>query len=127
MYGVKNETDILHEIERRKDNWIGHILHINCLLKRIIEGKIEHRIEVTGRRGKRRKHLLGNLKEARGYRKLEELNRTLWRTHFERCYGHVVRQTTYWMNVECVVLCSYFTGAHVLWITDDEARLSSEQ
>jgi len=30
-------------------NWIGHILRGNCLLKHVIEGKIEERIEVTGR------------------------------------------------------------------------------
>jgi len=30
-------------------NWIGHILRRNCLLKRVIEGKIKRRIEVTGR------------------------------------------------------------------------------
>ena len=30
----------------------------NCLLKHVIEGKIEGRIDVTGRRGKRRKELL---------------------------------------------------------------------
>ena len=27
------------ETERERANWIGHILHTNCLLKRIIEGK----------------------------------------------------------------------------------------
>jgi hypothetical protein len=37
-------------IKRRKANWIGHILHINYLLKDVIEGKIEGRIEMTGRR-----------------------------------------------------------------------------
>jgi hypothetical protein len=57
---------------RRKANWIGHILRMNCLLKRVIEGKIEGRIEVTGRRGIRRKKLLDDLTEKRGYRKLGE-------------------------------------------------------
>jgi hypothetical protein len=33
--------------KRRKSNWIGHILHRNCLLKRGVEGKIEGRIEMT--------------------------------------------------------------------------------
>jgi hypothetical protein len=36
----KEERNILHTIRRRKANWIGHILHRNCLLKHIIEGKI---------------------------------------------------------------------------------------
>jgi hypothetical protein len=31
---------------------IGHILRRNCLLKRVIEGKLEGRTEMTGRRGK---------------------------------------------------------------------------
>ena len=68
----------------RKDNWIGYILRRNCLLQHVIEGKIQGRIEVTGRRGKRRKKLLDDLKEKRGYWKLTEeaLDRTLWRTGF---------------------------------------------
>jgi hypothetical protein len=35
----------------------------NCLLKHVIEGKIEGRIEVTRRRGRRRKLLLDAFKE----------------------------------------------------------------
>jgi hypothetical protein len=53
---------------------------MNYLLKDVIEGKVEGRIEVTGRRGRRRNQLLGDLKETRGYRKLKEevlLDRTL--------------------------------------------------
>jgi hypothetical protein len=62
----------------------------------VIEGKIEGRIEVTGRRGRRHEQLLDDLKEKRRYWKLkeEELDRTLWRTRFGRGYGPVVRQTT---------------------------------
>jgi hypothetical protein len=47
------QRNILHEINKRKANWIGHILHRNCLLQKIIEGKVKGRIEVTGRRGRR--------------------------------------------------------------------------
>jgi hypothetical protein len=62
----------------------------------VIEGKLEGRIEMTGRRGRRRKQLLDDLKEKRRYWKLEEeaLDLTLWRTGFGRGYGPVVRQTT---------------------------------
>jgi hypothetical protein len=61
---------------------------------------IEGRIEMTGRRGRRRKQLLNDLKEKRRYCKLKEkaLDRTLWRSRFGRGYGPVVRQTTGWMN-----------------------------
>ena len=38
---VKEQRKILHEIRKRKANWIGHILHRNCLLLRVIEGKIQ--------------------------------------------------------------------------------------
>jgi hypothetical protein len=57
----------------------------------VIEGKIEGRIEVTERRGRRRKQLLGNFKEKRRYWKLKEeaLDRTLWITRFGRGYGPV--------------------------------------
>jgi hypothetical protein len=63
----------------RKRNWIGHILRRNCLQQRVIEGKIKRRIEVTGRRGRRRKKLLGDLKGRRGYSHLKEetLDRTM--------------------------------------------------
>jgi len=50
---VKEQGNILHEISERKANWIGHILRRNCLLQRVIEGKIKGGIEVTGRRGRR--------------------------------------------------------------------------
>jgi hypothetical protein len=58
LHRVKEERNIVHTIKRRKDNWIGHILCRNCLLKHVIEGKLEGRIEMTGRRGRRRKRLL---------------------------------------------------------------------
>jgi hypothetical protein len=49
---------------------------------------------VTGRRGRRRKKLLDDLKERRGYSRLEEeaLDRTIWRARFGRGFGSVVRQ-----------------------------------
>jgi hypothetical protein len=58
----------------------------------IIEGKISG----TRRRGKRRKKLLDNLKEARRYWKLKEeaQDHTLWRTQFGKGYGPFARQTT---------------------------------
>jgi ribosomal 50S subunit-associated protein YjgA (DUF615 family) len=54
---VKEERNILHTVKRRKANWIGHILRRNCLLKHVIEGKIER----MKRRGRRRKQLLIDL------------------------------------------------------------------
>ena len=60
---VKEQRNILHEISERKANWIGHILCRNCLLKQVVEGKIKGGIEVTGRRGRRRRTLLDGLKE----------------------------------------------------------------
>jgi len=38
---VKEQRNILHEIRKRKANWIGHILRRNCHLQRVIEGKIK--------------------------------------------------------------------------------------
>ena len=34
---VNEQRIILHEIRKRKVNWIGHILRINCLIKQVIE------------------------------------------------------------------------------------------
>ena len=88
------QRNILHETRKRKDNWIGHILRRNCLLKQVIEGKIE--MEVTRRRGRRRKKLLDDLKDRRGYSHLKEeaLDRTMWRNRFGGVSGPVVRQNT---------------------------------
>ena len=93
---VKEQRNILNEIRKRKANWIGHILRRNCLLQRVIEGKIKGGIEVTGRRGRIRRKLLDDLKERRGYSHLKEeaLYRTMWRARFGRSFGPVVRQTT---------------------------------
>jgi hypothetical protein len=38
---VKEQRNILHEISKRKANWIGQILLRNCLLRHVIEGKIK--------------------------------------------------------------------------------------
>ena len=62
---VKEQRNILHEICKRKANWIGHILRRNCLLQLVIEGKIQGGIEGTGRQGRRRTKLLDDLKERR--------------------------------------------------------------
>jgi len=93
---VKEQRNIVHEISKLKANWIGHILRRNCLLQRVTEGKIKGGIEVTGRRGRRRRKLLDVLKGRRGYSHLKEeaLDRNMWRAGFGRGFGPVVRQTT---------------------------------
>jgi len=97
---VKEQRNILHEIRKRKGKWIGHILRRNCLLQRVIEWKIKRGIEVRGRRGRRRRKLLEDLKGRRGYSHLKEeaLNHTVWRARFGRDLGPVVRQTAKWMR-----------------------------
>jgi len=55
----KEDRNILLTIKRRKANRIGHILPRNCLLKHVIEGKIEG----NKTRGNRRKQLLEDIKE----------------------------------------------------------------
>jgi len=60
-----------------------------------IEGKIKGGIEVTGRRGRRRRKLLDDFQERRGNSQLKEeaLDRTMWRVRFRRGFGPVVRRT----------------------------------
>jgi hypothetical protein len=92
----KKQRNILHEIRKRKAKLIGHILRRNCLLQKVTEGKIKGGIEVTERRGRRRRKLLDDLKESKKYSHLKEeaLDRTMWRARFGRGFGPVVRQTT---------------------------------
>ena len=92
---VNEQRNILHEIRKWKANWIW-----SYLLKQVIEEKIKGEIEVTRWRGRRRKKLLDDLNERRGYSHLKEeaLDRTMWRNRFGRCVGPVIRQITEWMN-----------------------------
>jgi hypothetical protein len=79
MFMVRGLMIISFNIWRLQANWIGHILLRNCPLKHAIEGKLEGRTEMMGRRGRRSKQLLDDLKEKRRYWKLKEeaLDRTL--------------------------------------------------
>ena len=54
---------MLHTIKLKNTVLIGHILRRNRLLKHVIGGKIEGRIEVTGKQGRRWKQLLDELKK----------------------------------------------------------------
>jgi hypothetical protein len=89
---VSEQTNNLHEIRKRKANWIGHILRRNCLLTQVIEGKIQEQIKMTRRQGRRRKKLLDDLGDRRGYSNLKEeaLDRNKRRNHFGRGCGPVV-------------------------------------
>ena len=51
---VKEESNILKTVKRRQVNWVGDIFHRNCLIKHVIDGKIEG----TRRRGRSYKHKL---------------------------------------------------------------------
>ena len=93
---VNEQRNILREIRKRKANWIGHILRRNCLLKQGIEGKIKGEMDATRRRGRRRKKLLDDIQDRRGYSHLKEevLDRNMWRNRSGRGFGPVVRQNT---------------------------------
>jgi len=55
---VKEERNILYTIKGKKANWIGHTMGRNCLVRHVIEDK-----KMTGRRGRRRKQLLNDLRK----------------------------------------------------------------
>jgi hypothetical protein len=65
---IKEERNTLKTIKRKKVDWIGHILRRNCRLRHVTERKIQGMIEVTRRRGgRKREKQLDGLKEMRGY------------------------------------------------------------
>jgi hypothetical protein len=103
LHRVNEERNILHTIRRRKAKCIGHILRRNRLPSHIIEGKIRR----TKRRGRRRKQLLDDLKEARRYWNMKEeaQDGTLWRTQFGKGYGPVARQTTTLLDLRRKMIC----------------------
>jgi len=51
LHRAKGKGVILHDT--KKKYWIGHVLRMNLFLKHITEGRIQGRIEVTRRRGRR--------------------------------------------------------------------------
>jgi hypothetical protein len=57
LQSVKDDRNILCVIKRKQANWIGH-----CLVRHVIEVKAEGKKEMTGRRGRRYKQLLEELK-----------------------------------------------------------------
>jgi len=90
----KEERKVLRTINRRAVTSIGHILRRKCLLKHVLAGRVEGRLEVIGRRGRRLKQLLDDLKKRKGHRKLKEevVDRTVWKTDFAGGCGPFVRQ-----------------------------------
>jgi hypothetical protein len=76
-----------------------NVLVIFCIeiayCDRLLKERSKGGIKVTGRRGRRRRKLLGDLKESSGYSHLKEKapDRTMWRARFGRGFGPVVRQT----------------------------------
>jgi hypothetical protein len=73
---------------------------------------------VTGRQGRRRRKLLDNLKERRGYCHLKEevLDRTMWRARFGRGFGTVERQTNKWMNMMHRKYTAKVIGYILVWL-----------
>jgi hypothetical protein len=86
------ETNILHIRSGSNANWIVLVLHSNCLIKYIIEGKIQGRIKVMGRCGRRCKQILDDLKDKTQCWTLEDeaLDHIVWRTCCGRGYGPVL-------------------------------------
>ena len=66
---------------------------------------------MTGRRERRCRKLLDNLKERRGYSHLKEeaLACAMCRARFRRGFGPFVRQTTKWRNIHPDTISIYFT------------------
>jgi len=90
---AREERNILHTTETR-NNWIGHILCWDCLLKRVIEGKMEGRIKWL----EEEEEDVGSSwmtwrRRCWGYWKWNEevLDRTVWRTRFGKGWRSVAR------------------------------------
>jgi hypothetical protein len=62
-HGGKKYPTYKKKKKRRKSNCTGHISRRNCLLKHVTEGKVEGRLELKGRQGRRRKKYWMNLRK----------------------------------------------------------------
>jgi hypothetical protein len=69
---VVEERNVLDTVHGRKEGRKANILCGNWLLKQAINGKMEGRIKVEVKRGTRRRQLLDDIKENKGYCKLKE-------------------------------------------------------
>jgi len=82
---------VLQPIKRRNANWIGHNLRRNFFLKHVVKGKIDGTIEVTGRRGRGSKQLLGDygkeriLEIERGNASSHLMGNSLWERETVEC------------------------------------------
>jgi hypothetical protein len=79
LHGVKEENNVMYNIKRKKPNLIYKFC-VETASKYVIEGKIEG----TGKRGRRRKKRLDDLKDRKKYQyfKEEVLNPTSWIIRF---------------------------------------------
>jgi len=105
---IKGHRNILHTIQWRKANWIGHIMCRNCLLKDAVERKIK----MTG---KWCKVIMNELKGKWGCYKLKEeaLNSTVWKLVWKEAVDLSIRQTTNKMNSTTTLTNSVGTGTSV--------------
>jgi hypothetical protein len=71
LHRHKADRNIIHTIKRMKANWIGHIFRRTCLLNRLLKG----------RRGKRRRQPLDDLKEKKEYcnTRSHSVKNSLWK------------------------------------------------
>jgi hypothetical protein len=56
-----DKKELLNNILRREENWIGNILRRNCLLHDVIEGQMTE-VKRVGSRGKQLLDDLGNIR-----------------------------------------------------------------
>lgn len=53
LHAVKEDRKVLPAIQRKKVNWIGQILHSNCILKQAIEGNVDRKGSSDGKTGRK--------------------------------------------------------------------------
>ena len=86
----------IHEIRKRRRTGLVTFCIETAFYNGLLKERYKRGTEVTGRQGRKRRKLLDDLKERRGYSHLKEeaLDRTMWRARFGRGFGPVVRQTS---------------------------------
>jgi len=79
---VGERRKLLQAVQKRKSNWLGHVLRRQCLQRDMLEGSVEGRLK----RGRLRRKIIDDMKQEKNYQELKFMaeDRRGWRHHWSK-------------------------------------------